>query len=77
MQKETSRLSIGEKVGYSLGDSAANFIFQTMVVLQLSFYTDTFGISAAAAGTLLLVARFWDAIFDPIMGVIADRTNKI
>jgi Na+/melibiose symporter-like transporter len=75
MQTETSRLSIGEKVGYSLGDSAANFIFQTMVVLQLSFYTDTFGISAAAAGTLLLVARFWDAIFDPIMGVIADRTN--
>ena len=41
----------------------------------MSFYTDTFGISAAAAGTLLLVARFWDAIFDPLMGVIADRTN--
>lgn len=75
MAESTARLSVGEKVGYSLGDTAANFIFQTMIIFQLAFYTDTFGISAAAAGTLLLVVRFWDAIFDPIMGVIADRTN--
>src|SRR5512135_1648157 len=46
-----------------------------MVMFQLVFYTDTFGITAAAAGTLLLVVRFWDAIFDPMMGVIADRTK--
>ncbi|HEX5870128.1 MAG TPA: MFS transporter [Longimicrobium sp.] len=71
----TEKLSIREKVGYSLGDTAANFIFQTMIIFQLAFYTDTFGISAAAAGTLFLVVRVWDAIFDPIMGVIADRTN--
>ena len=71
----TERLSVREKVGYSLGDTAANFIFQTMIIFQLAFYTDTFGISAAAAGTLFLVVRVWDAIFDPIMGVIADRTN--
>ena len=69
------RLSVGEKVGYGIGDAAANFIFQTMVMFQLAFYTDTFGITAAAAGTLLVVVRFWDAIFDPIMGVVADRTN--
>jgi Na+/melibiose symporter-like transporter len=69
------RLSVVEKVGYGLGDTAANFIFQTMVMFQLAFYTDTFGITAAAAGTLLVVVRVWDAIFDPIMGVIADRTN--
>ncbi len=69
------RLSVTEKVGYGIGDAAANFIFQTMVMFQLAFYTDTFGITAAAAGTLLVVVRFWDAIFDPIMGVIADRTN--
>jgi Na+/melibiose symporter-like transporter len=75
MQAQSQKLSIREKVGYSLGDSAANFIFQTMLIFQLSFYTDTFGISAAAAGTLLLVARFWDAIFDPVMGVVADRTD--
>ena len=69
------RLSVVEKVGYGLGDTAANFIFQTMVMFQLAFYTDTFGITAAAAGTLLVVVRVWDAIFDPIMGVVADRTN--
>lgn len=68
-------LSVKEKVGYALGDTAANFIFQTMVMFQLVFYTDTFGITAAAAGTLLVVVRVWDAIFDPIMGVVADRTT--
>jgi len=71
----TERLSLKEKIGYSLGDTAANFIFQTMIIFQLAFYTDTFGISAAAAGTLFLVVRVWDAIFDPIMGIIADKTN--
>jgi len=69
------RLSVVEKAGYGVGDMAANFIFQTMVMFQLAFYTDAFGITAAAAGTLLVVVRFWDAIFDPIMGVVADRTN--
>ncbi|HEY5415600.1 MAG TPA: MFS transporter [Gemmatimonadaceae bacterium] len=69
------KISVTEKIGYSLGDAAANFIFQTMLVFQLAFYTDTFGITAAAAGTLFLVVRVWDAIFDPFMGVVADRTN--
>ena len=69
------KLSFAEKAGYSLGDGAANFVFQTMILFQLSFYTDTLAISAAAAGTLLLVARLWDAFFDPMMGVMADRTN--
>jgi sugar (glycoside-pentoside-hexuronide) transporter len=71
----TGRLSVKEKVGYGIGDAAANFIFQTMVMFQLAFYTDTFGIAAAAAGTLFLVVRVWDAVFDPFMGVIADRTK--
>jgi sugar (glycoside-pentoside-hexuronide) transporter len=75
MANGSERLSIKEKVGYGLGDTAANLIFQTMVVFQLSFYTDTFGITAAAAGTLFIAVRVWDAIFDPIMGIIADRTH--
>jgi len=70
-----SRLSIREKVGFSLGDAAANFIFQTIMLLQLSFYTDSFGISAGVAGVLFLVGRLYGAVADPIMGVIADRTN--
>ncbi|HTO93367.1 MAG TPA: MFS transporter [Bacteroidota bacterium] len=68
-------LSLTEKIGYSCGDGAANFVFQTMILFQLNFYTDTLGIAAGIAGTLLLVGRFWDAFFDPMMGTIADRTN--
>lgn len=75
MSSITEKLKVKEKVGYALGDTAANFIFQTMVMFQLAFYTDTFGITAAAAGTLLVIVRVWDAIFDPIMGIVADKTN--
>jgi Na+/melibiose symporter-like transporter len=70
-----TKLSVGEKIGYGFGDAAANFVFQTMLIFQLGFYTDVFGITAVAAGTLLLVGRVWDAAFDPMMGVIADRTK--
>jgi Na+/melibiose symporter-like transporter len=69
------KLPFREKVGYAFGDASANFVFQTMLIFQLGFYTDVFGITAAAAGTLLLAGRFWDAFFDPMMGVIADSTN--
>ena len=75
MKSDTSKLPVLEKIGYSLGDAGANFVFQTMILFQLNFYTDTVGIAAAIAGSLLLVGRLWDAFFDPMMGVIADRTN--
>ena len=75
MTEASKRLSFVEKAGYSLGDGAANFVFMTMILFQLNFYTDTLGIAAASAGSLLLVGRLWDAFFDPMMGVMADRTN--
>ena len=75
MTERTQKLSFLEKAGYSLGDAAANFVFMTMILFQSNFYTDVFGVSAAIAGTIILVARLWDAFFDPIMGVLADRTN--
>ena len=75
MNEIESKLSLKEKVGYSLGDTASHFVWDMVGFWILIFYTDTFGISAAAAGTIMLIARFWDMISDPIMGIIADRTN--
>ena len=69
------KLSFFEKTGYSCADAAANFVFMTMILFQLNFYTDTFGLTASAAAAILLWPRLWDAIFDPIMGVLADRTK--
>ena len=70
------KLPIGEKIGYSLGDMAANFVFQAMLALQLDFYTHTFGLTAAQAGTLFLVVGLGVACFNPVMGMIADRTTS-
>jgi GPH family glycoside/pentoside/hexuronide:cation symporter len=69
------KITVREKIGFSLGDAAANFIFQTIMLLQLSFYTNTFGISAAAIAILFLVGRLVGAFADPVMGIIADRTE--
>lgn len=69
------KVSMGEKIGYSLGDGAANLIFQMMMMFQLFFYTDVFGIKATAAGMILLVARVFDAFVDPMVGILSDRTN--
>ena len=75
MSDRSEKLSFVEKTGYSLGDAAANFVFMSMVLFQLNFYTDVFGLSASAAAAILLWPRLWDAVFDPLMGVLADRTN--
>jgi sugar (glycoside-pentoside-hexuronide) transporter len=70
------KLSVGEKAGYALGDMAANFVFQAMLALQLDFYTHTFGLTAAQAARLFLVVGLGVACFNPVMGVIADRTTS-
>jgi GPH family glycoside/pentoside/hexuronide:cation symporter len=69
------RLSAAEKFGYGLGDLASNIVFQVVINFMMYFYTDVFGIGAAAVGTLMLVVRMFDAITDPLMGGIADRTR--
>ncbi len=75
MIKGNSVLSIKEKVGYALGDTASNFFFQTFNIFLLIYYTDAYGIPAAAVGTMFFVTKFWDALNDPIMGLVADRTQ--
>lgn len=69
------KLSFFEKAGYSGADAAANFVFMTMILFQTNFYTDVFGLSASAAAAILLWPRLWDAVADPIVGVLADRTK--
>ncbi|WP_434926445.1 glycoside-pentoside-hexuronide (GPH):cation symporter [Shewanella sp. HL-SH4] len=68
-------ISIKEKIAYGLGDTASNIVFQTVMLFLTFFYTDIFGISPAFVGTMFLAVRLIDAITDPLMGALADRTN--
>ena len=75
MKSTNDRVGFIEKVGYGLGDTASNFYFQMFMIYLTFYYTDIFGISPAAVGTMLLVTRIWDTFNDPLMGIIADRTR--
>ena len=75
-RNDTAPLSFKEKVGYGLGDMASNFYMGFFGLFLLYYYTDVFGISPAAAATMLLVTKVVDAISDPAMGLIADRTSS-
>jgi len=65
-----------EKFGFGLGDTASNIVYQAVINVLMYFYTDVYGITAAAAGTLFLFVRIFDAVTDPMMGAIADRTRS-
>lgn len=69
------KLKFKEKAAYGLGDFASSMFWKIFSMYLLFFYTDVFGISAAMVGTMFLVTRVFDGINDPIMGIIADRTN--
>ena len=75
MNSNSNKVSLKEKIGYSMGDGGANLVFQMMMMFQLFFYTDVFGIKASVAGVILLIARVFDAFVDPVVGIISDRTN--
>jgi len=70
-----TRLSFKEKFSYGLGDTASNIVFQSVMMFLTFFYTDIFGLSPAAVGTMFLLVRVLDAITDPVMGALADRTQ--
>jgi GPH family glycoside/pentoside/hexuronide:cation symporter len=75
MADSTQKLAVREKVGYAMADVATNFFFQSMIIYQTRFYTDTVGLSAVAVGTMFLVLRLADAVLDPIIGALSDRTS--
>lgn len=72
----TDKLHLREKLAYGCGDFASCLYWRTFMVYLPFFYTDIFGISAAALGTMLLFSRIWDGVNDPIIGMLADRTES-
>lgn len=70
-----TQLTMKDKIGYGLGDTACGFVWQATMFLLAYFYTDVFGLSAGIMGTLFLVSRVLDAVTDPLMGLLVDRTR--
>ena len=69
------KITFREKLGYGFGDMASSMFWKIFGMYLLFFYTKVFGISPAAAGTMFLLTRIWDAVNDPIMGLLSDRTQ--
>ena len=69
------KLSVKEKLGYSLGDTASHFVWDLVGFWLLIFYTDIYGLSPYLAGVIMFMGSIWDAVMDPVVGVISDRTN--
>ncbi len=76
MSEGKARLAISQRLGYGVGDFGINLYFISMMTYLAYFYTDVFGLSAAAASGVVMVARTIDAVTDPIMGAIAERTRS-
>ena len=69
------KIKLKEKIAYGFGDAASSMFWKIFGMYSLFFYTDVFGITAAAAGTMFLIARLWDSFFDVFVGIAADRTK--
>lgn len=69
------QLSFPRKVGFAFGDYGCNLYWQSISIFLLFYYTDAVGLSAATAGIVYMIATFFDAALDPLMGMIADRTR--
>ena len=62
-------IKLTEKIGYGFGDMASSMFWKLFGAYLMIFYTDVFGLPAAAVGTMFLITRIWDSVFDPIVGV--------
>ena len=69
-------IKLREKIGYGFGDMASSMFWKLFGSYLMIFYTDVFGLPAAIVGTMFLITRVWDSAFDPIVGIVADRTNS-
>jgi GPH family glycoside/pentoside/hexuronide:cation symporter len=71
----TEKIGFREKIGYGCGDAASSMFWKIFGMYALFFYTDVFGLTAAAAGTMFLIVRLWDSFFDVFVGIMSDRTK--
>lgn len=69
-------INLREKIGYGFGDMASSMFWKLFGSYLMIFYTDIFGLPAAVVGTMFLITRVWDSAFDPIVGIVADRTTS-
>lgn len=69
------KLSVAEKIGFGMGDAACGIVYSSVTMFLTYFYTDIYGLSAAAVGIMFLVTRVLDAITDPLTGLVADRVH--
>lgn len=76
MKYPQSNVSVKEKIGFSLGEYSSSVVWQTLMFFLPFFYTDIFGLTAAGVAMMFGVVRIFDAFTDPLMGIIADRTNS-
>jgi glycoside/pentoside/hexuronide:cation symporter, GPH family len=74
MTQATQPLRLREKIGFGFGDAASSMFWKLFSMYLMFFYTDIFGIPAALVGTMFLITRIWDAAFDPLVGILSDRT---
>ena len=70
------KIKLKEKIGYGLGDAASSMFWKIFSMYLMFFYTDVFGLAPAVVGTMFLITRIWDSCFDPLVGIIADRTKS-
>jgi GPH family glycoside/pentoside/hexuronide:cation symporter len=73
---KAGKLSVGTKLGYGVCDLGGNLFFTAMGFWSLYYLTDTVGVPAAAAGLAVMIGKLWDAVTDPMMGYISDRTRS-
>lgn len=72
---DSVKITLKEKIGYGFGDAASSMFWKLFGSYLMIFYTDVFGLPAAVVGSMFLITRIWDSLFDPIVGMVADRTD--
>ncbi len=75
-EQQDHRVPLGMKIGYGVGNFGGQFIYSTIGIFFMYFFTDVAMVSATMAGIILMVSRAWDAVTDPVMGYVSDHSSS-